>query len=71
MTYQLLLDQVADHALGLRPQDVELPAGYWVDYGGTFEQLISAGRRLAWVVPLTLALIFALLFMAFNSLRDA
>ncbi|GAB3331680.1 efflux RND transporter permease subunit [Marilutibacter aestuarii] len=51
--------------------NVELPAGYWVDYGGTFEQLILAGRRLAWVVPLTLALIFALLFMAFNSLRDA
>ncbi len=51
--------------------EVALPAGYWVDYGGTFEQLLSAGRRLAWVVPLTLALIFALLFMAFNSLRDA
>lgn len=51
--------------------EVEVPAGYWVDYGGTFEQLISASQRLAIVVPATLALIFALLFWAFNSARDA
>lgn len=51
--------------------EVEVPAGYWVDYGGTFEQLISASQRLAIVVPATLALIFALLFWAFGSVRDA
>ena len=51
--------------------DVEIPPGYWVDYGGTFEQLISASRRLAVVVPMTLLLIFALLFVAFGSARDA
>ena len=51
--------------------DVALPAGYWVDYGGTFEQLISAGRRLAVVVPVTLLLILALLYWAFGSARDA
>ncbi len=50
---------------------VAVPPGYWVDYGGTFEQLIAAGRRLAIVVPLTLVLIFGLLFMAFGSARDA
>lgn len=50
---------------------VKLPAGYWIDYGGTFEQLISASERLAVVVPVTLALIFALLFWAFGSARDA
>jgi len=50
---------------------VDIPAGYWVDYGGTFEQLTSAGRRLAVVVPLTLLLIFAILFTAFGSARDA
>ncbi len=50
---------------------VQLPAGYWIDYGGSFEQLISASQRLAVVVPLTLALIFVLLFMAFGSGRDA
>ena len=52
-------------------QDVTLPEGYWIDYGGTFEQLISASQRLAVVVPVTLALIFALLFMAFGSAKDA
>ena len=51
--------------------EVELPAGYWLDYGGTFEQLQSASQRLAIVVPVTLALIFGLLLMAFGSLRDA
>ena len=50
---------------------VEVPTGYWVDYGGTFEQLISAGERLGIVVPVTLAIIFALLFWAFGSWRDA
>ena len=51
--------------------NVEIPAGYWVDYGGTFEQLISAGQRLGIVVPVTLVLIFALLFWAFGSAKDA
>ncbi|MBK8284397.1 MAG: CusA/CzcA family heavy metal efflux RND transporter [Ahniella sp.] len=50
---------------------VEIPAGYWVDYGGTFEQLISASQRLQIVVPAALLLIFGLLFMAFASVRDA
>jgi len=52
-------------------QQVDVPDGYWIGYGGTFEQLISASRRLAVVVPVTLALIFGLLFMAFGSARDA
>ncbi|WP_460457747.1 efflux RND transporter permease subunit [Arenimonas alkanexedens] len=50
---------------------VAVPAGYWVDYGGTFEQLIAATQRLSIVVPLTLALILGLLFLAFGSGRDA
>ncbi|QOW20834.1 CusA/CzcA family heavy metal efflux RND transporter [Lysobacter ciconiae] len=52
-------------------QQVSVPEGYWIDYGGTFEQLISASQRLAVVVPVTLVLIFGLLFMAFGSARDA
>ncbi|ALP52266.1 cation transporter [Candidatus Tenderia electrophaga] len=52
-------------------REVALPAGYWLSYGGTFEQLISASKRLTVVVPLTLAIIFGLLFMTFNSTRDA
>jgi len=50
---------------------VELPEGYWIDYGGMFEQLISATNRLQIVVPVTLIAIFGLLFMAFGSGRDA
>ncbi len=50
---------------------VDLPAGYWLDYGGTFEQLQSASKRLSIVVPVTLALILGLLLLAFGSLRDA
>lgn len=49
---------------------VTLPAGYWIDYGGTFEQLTSAAQRLAIVVPVTLLLILGLLFMAFGSGKD-
>ena len=52
-------------------REVKLPTGYWLEYGGTFEQLISASKRLAVVVPLTLLLIFGLLFMAFGSVKDA
>ena len=51
--------------------DVALPDGYWVDYGGTFKQLQSASERLSIVVPLTLLLIFALLYSALNSWRDS
>ena len=51
--------------------EVSIPPGYWLDYGGTFEQLISATRRLSVVVPVTLLIIFGLLFMAFNSAKDA
>jgi cobalt-zinc-cadmium resistance protein CzcA len=50
---------------------VALPAGYWLDYGGTFEHLISASNRLRMVVPLTLGIIFLLLFMAFGSFKDS
>jgi len=50
---------------------VTLPEGYWIEYGGTFEQLISASARLQVVVPVVLVLIFGLLFMAFGSGRDA
>jgi cobalt-zinc-cadmium resistance protein CzcA len=51
--------------------DGRLPSGYWVGYGGTFEQLQSATQRLAIVVPLTLAAIVGLLWLAFGSLPTA
>jgi cobalt-zinc-cadmium resistance protein CzcA len=52
-------------------EEVALPAGYWLEYGGTFEQLESASQRLSIVVPLTLVLILGLLVMAFGSMKDA
>lgn len=52
-------------------EQVKVPAGYWLDYGGTFEQLTSAKTRLMVVVPVALLMIIGLLFMAFGSGRDA
>ena len=52
-------------------REVKLPAGYWLAYGGTFEQLASAANRLKVVVPASLLLIFGLLFMTFGSAKDA
>ncbi len=51
--------------------ELSVPAGYWIEYGGTFEQLQSAIQRLMIVVPITLLLILGLLYSSFNSLRDA
>jgi cobalt-zinc-cadmium resistance protein CzcA len=51
--------------------EVEVPAGYWISYGGTFEQLISAAKRLQLVVPVVLLLIFGLLFALFRSWKDS
>ncbi len=50
---------------------VGVPPGYWVEYGGTFEQLESATNRLRIVVPVTLLLIGGLLLLALGSARDA
>jgi cobalt-zinc-cadmium resistance protein CzcA len=50
---------------------VDLPAGYWLEYGGSFEQLISGAERLRLVVPITLSLIFMLLYLAFRSFSDS
>jgi heavy metal efflux system protein len=50
---------------------VDMPAGYWLEYGGSFEQLISGAERLRLVVPLTLLLIFTLLYLAFRSFADS
>jgi len=51
--------------------DVPLPAGYWVEYGGTFQNLQSARSRLMLVVPLTLVIIIGLLLWALRSVKDA
>jgi len=52
-------------------EKVKLPSGYWIEYGGTYEQLQSASQRLSIVVPITLLLIFGLLVTVFSSFKDA
>lgn len=52
-------------------RQVKLPEGYAIDWGGQFEQLESASRRLAIVVPLALLMIFVLLYLNFGALRPA
>ena len=50
---------------------IALPAGYWIEFGGTYQNLRSASQRLGTVVPATLILIIGLLVMALGSLKDA
>jgi len=50
---------------------VTLPTGYWVEWGGAFENQQRAMERLGLIVPLTIGLIFILLYTAFNSVRHA
>jgi cobalt-zinc-cadmium resistance protein CzcA len=49
---------------------VKLPAGIWINLGGQFENLQAASQRLALVIPAALAIVFALLYLMFNSVRD-
>lgn len=51
--------------------EVDLPPGYWIEWGGQFENLQRASRRLLIVVPVALTLIFVLLYMTFNTARPA
>lgn len=51
--------------------EVGVPPGYWISYGGTFEQLISAAKRLQLVVPAALLMILGLLYALFRSWKDA
>jgi cobalt-zinc-cadmium resistance protein CzcA len=52
-------------------KDVKLPAGYYFTYGGTFENLQQASKRLMIAVPLSLVLIFILLYFTFHSFKQA
>jgi cobalt-zinc-cadmium resistance protein CzcA len=65
------LGSVVADAQRLMDAQLEIPAGYWIQYGGTFEQLKSASDRLRLLAPITLLLIFGLLFMTFGSAKDA
>jgi len=51
-------------------QSVRIPVGYWTDWGGQYENLESATKRLQIVVPVSLMLVFVLLFAMFGNLKD-
>lgn len=65
------IQSVVEDIQGLQEKELHLPAGYSVEYGGTFENLKAAKDRLVFVVPLALIIIFILLFFTFQSLLDA
>lgn len=50
---------------------IQLPSGYYFTYGGQFENLQAANKRLMVAVPISLLLIFGLLYITFRSLKDA
>ncbi len=52
-------------------QNIKLPAGYYLSYGGEFENQQRAASRLMFIVPIALFLVFVLLFVSFDSLRQA
>jgi len=61
------VQEIQQHVKG----ELEIPAGYWVEYGGTYQKLQSATERLSIVLPLTLVLIIGLLILALGSIKDS
>ena len=51
-------------------EKVQIPSGYWITWGGQFEQLISAAERLRIIVPIAFGLILVLLYTMFGNFRD-
>lgn len=64
------LESVVSEIQTIIRANIQLPEGYTIEYGGQFENLRSARARLMIVIPLALALIFALLHLAFKSIKD-
>jgi cobalt-zinc-cadmium resistance protein CzcA len=64
------LGSFVEEAEALIAETVQTPPGYWITWGGQFEQLISAVQRLQIVIPVALGLIFILLYTMFGNIRD-
>ncbi len=64
------LGSFVNEAETLVGEKLQPPPGYWVTWGGQFEQLISAAQRLQILIPLALGLIFALLYTMFRNFQD-
>jgi cobalt-zinc-cadmium resistance protein CzcA len=65
------LESVKNDVEAILSKDLKLKAGYYIRYGGQFENLESATNRLLWAVPISLLLIFVFLHFAFNSFKEA
>ena len=65
------LESVVQDVQNIINNEINLPVGYTVEYGGQFENLRSAKERLLVAVPIALVLIFILLYFAFNSVKEA
>jgi cobalt-zinc-cadmium resistance protein CzcA len=65
------VDSFVNEAAAKIKAQVKIPEGYWIQWGGAFENQQRAMARLAVIVPLTIGLIFMLLYTAFNSVRHA
>ncbi|MBL4853009.1 MAG: efflux RND transporter permease subunit [Robiginitomaculum sp.] len=65
------IDSFVSDANAAIEKSVELPVGYWTEWGGAFENQQRAMKRLGVIVPVTIFFIFVLLYTAFNSLRYA
>lgn len=65
------LESVVEDVRALITNDISLPAGFYVTYGGQFENLQSARERLTYAVPVALILIFIMLHFAFKSAKEA
>lgn len=51
--------------------NIKLPTGYWIEWGGQFQNLAQAKERLLWIIPLCFLAIFLILFSALNSISGA
>jgi len=65
------IDGFVNDANAAIQRDIQLPPGYWVEWGGAFENQQRALAKLALIVPVTIFFIFVLLYTAFNSVRHA
>ncbi len=65
------VDGFVQEANALIKEQVKLPPGYWIEWGGAFENQQRALKRLSVIVPLTIFFIFVLLYTAFNSVKYA
>lgn len=64
------IESVANAIAKSLSQSLKLPAGYYIEYGGTFQNLLEAKQRMYIVVPAALLLIFVLLFLTFRSFKE-